>query len=78
MVENFNKFNETLDKLNQSSVSQRDSILQMSRTFAASDRYLKYILSRQRKSFMWVFTIAMGVCVLAILILAGVIIYLRQ
>jgi len=78
MVENFNKFNETLDKLNQSSVSQRDSIMQMSKTFAASDRYLKYILSRQRKSFMWVFTIAMGVCVLAILILTGVIIYLRQ
>jgi len=78
MVENFNKFNETIDKLNQSSVSQRDSIMQMSKTFAASDRYLKYILSRQRKSFMWVFTIAMGVCVLAILILTGVIIYLRQ
>ncbi len=78
MVENFNKFNETIDKLNQSSISQRDSIMQMSKTFAASDRYLKYILSRQRKSFMWVFTIAMGVCVLAILILAGVIIYLRQ
>jgi cell division protein FtsL len=52
--------------------------MQMSKTFAASDRYLKYIVSKQRKSFMWVFMIALGVCVAAILILAGIIIYLRH
>ncbi|UCE99309.1 MAG: hypothetical protein JSV82_09135 [Planctomycetota bacterium] len=78
MAQTFNKFTETLDKLNQSTIGQTDGIMQMSKTFAASDRYLKYILSRQRKSFMWVFTIAMGVCLLAILILTVVIIYLRQ
>jgi DNA repair exonuclease SbcCD ATPase subunit len=78
MAESFNKFNETLDKLNQSTLGQTDSIMQMSKTFATSDRYLKYILSRQRKSFMWVFTIAMGVCLVAILLLAGIIIYLSQ
>ena len=78
MTESFNKFSETLDKLNQSTIGQTDGILQMSKTFAASDRYLKYIMSRQRKSFMWIFMIAMGVCVLAILILTGVIIYLKQ
>jgi methyl-accepting chemotaxis protein len=49
MAESFNKFNETLDKLNQSTNSQTDGILQMSKTFATSDRYLKYILSRQNK-----------------------------
>jgi len=78
MAESFNKFNETLDKLNQSTVGQTDGILQMSKTFSTSDRYLKYIISRQNKRFMWIFVIAISVCALAILILTGIIIYLRQ
>ena len=78
MAEGLNKFNETLEKLNQSTASQTDGILQMSKTFATSDRYLKYIMSRQRRSFMWVFFIALSICVLAILILTGIIIYLKQ
>ncbi|MCK5473708.1 MAG: hypothetical protein KAI59_06710 [Planctomycetes bacterium] len=75
---NFNKFNETLDKLNQSTVSQTDGIMQMSKTFSASDRYLKYIISRQNKRFMWIFVTAIGVCLFAILLLTGIIIYLKQ
>jgi len=78
MTEGLNKFNEALNKLNQSTIGQTDGIVQMSKTFAASDRYLKYIISSQRRSFMWVFTIAVGVCTAAILILAGIIIYLRR
>jgi methyl-accepting chemotaxis protein len=78
MADTFNKFHETLAKLNESTIGHTDSVMQMSRTFAASDRYLKYIMSRQRKSFMWVFWIGMGVCVSVILILAGIIIYLKQ
>lgn len=78
MAENFNKFNETLGKLNQSTVSQTDGIMQMSKTFATSDRYLKYIISRQNKRFMWIFVTAVSVCVLAILVLTGIIIYIRQ
>ena len=77
MTESFNNFNESLDKLNQSTVSQTDGIIQMSKTFAASDRYLKYIISRQNKRFMWIFVAAISVCVTAILILTGVVIYLR-
>ena len=77
MTESFNNFNETLDKLNQSTVSQTDGIIQMSKTFAASDRYLKYIISKQSKRFMWVFIAAISVCAAAILILTGIIIYLR-
>ncbi len=77
MVESFNKFNQTMDKLNQSSLAQTDSIMQMSRTFATSDRYLKYIVSRQNKRFMWVFIIALGICVAVILILTGIVIYLK-
>lgn len=78
MAESFNSFNGTLDKLNQSTISQTDGIMQMSKTFATSDRYLKYIISRQNKRFMWMFLTAVGVCVSAILILAGIVIYLRQ
>ena len=76
MTENFNKFNEVLDKLNQSAIGQRDSIMQMSKTFATSDRYLKYIVSKQSRRFVWVFIIAISVSVLAISALTGIIIYL--
>ena len=76
-TESFNNFNGSLDKLNQSTVSQTDGIIQMSKTFAASDRYLKYIISRQNKRFMWIFVAAISVCVTAILILTGLVIYLR-
>jgi len=78
MVDNFNKFNETIDKLNVNSVSQTDSIMQMSKTFATSDRYLKYIISRQNRRFMWMFITSVSVCVIVILTLVGIILYLRQ
>jgi len=78
MTEGLNKFNETLDKLNQSTNKHADGIVQMSKTFAASDRYLKYIISRHRKTFVWVFMIALGVCFVVILIMTGIILYLRN
>ena len=78
MAESFNRFDETLDKLNQSTVGQTDGILQMSKTFATSDRYLKYLISRQNKRFMWIFITAMSICVLVILMFTAIIIYLKQ
>jgi archaellum component FlaC len=78
MVENFNKFSQTLERLNQSTEGQTDGILQMSKTFATSDRYLKYIVSKQNKRFVWIFIAAISVCVFVILILTGVIIYLKS
>lgn len=78
VTESLNRFNGTLDKLNQSTIGQTEGITQMNRTFAASDRYLRYIISSQRRSFMWLFAIAVGVCTAAILILVGIIIYLRH
>jgi DNA repair exonuclease SbcCD ATPase subunit len=77
MTESLNNFNESLDKLNQSTVSQTDGIIQMSKTFAASDRYLKYIISKQNKRFMWIFIAAISICTTVILILIGIIIYLK-
>jgi chromosome segregation ATPase len=75
MTETFGKFNETLAKLNQSTKDHTSGIAQMSRTFAASDRYLKYIVARQTRQFMWVFYTAIGVCVIVILLLVGIIIF---
>jgi small-conductance mechanosensitive channel len=78
MTESFNNFNQALDKLNESTVGHTDGIIQMSKTFAASDRYLKYIMSKQSRRFMWIFIAAISVCVACILILAGIIIYLNR
>lgn len=78
MTESFNEFNQTLEKLNQSTRSQTDSIMQMSRTFATSDRYLKYIVSRQNKRFIWVFITSLSICIIVILILTGIILYLKR
>jgi hypothetical protein len=78
MTDTFNKFNQSLEKVNQSTKEHTDGISQMSRTFAASDRYLKFIVSRQNRQFMWVFYSALVVCVVVILILVGVIIYLAK
>ena len=75
MIETFGKFNETLARLNQSTKDHTDGIAQMSRTFAASDRYLKYVMSRQTKQLMWIFYSAIGVCVVVILLLVGIIIF---
>jgi hypothetical protein len=78
MTDTFNKFNQSLEKVNQSTKDHTDGISQMSRTFAASDRYLKFIVSRQNRQFMWVFYSALVVCVVVILILVGIIIYLAR
>jgi len=79
ICENFNKFNDTLAKLDTDTISQTDGIAQMNKTFAASDRYLKYIISRQNRRFMWVFMTALCVCVFAIIALViGIVIALNR
>ena len=78
MTESFNNFNQALDKLNESTVGHTDGLIQMSKTFAASDRYLKYIISKESRRFMWIFIAAISVCLACILLLAGIIIYLNR
>ena len=75
MTETFTKFNDTLGKLNQSTKDHTNGIAQMSRTFASSDRYLKYMVAKQTRQFMWVFYTAIGVCVVVIFLLVGIIIF---
>lgn len=79
MSDNFNRFGSTLEKLDSSTASQTESIVAMGKTFAASDRYLKYIISKQNKRFMWIFVTSLGISVFAIvaLIVAVVIIFNR-
>ncbi len=77
MSENFNNFYQTLDKINQSTTKHTDGILQMSKTFATSDRYFKYIISKQSRRFMWIFIAAVSICFVVILALTGIIIYLK-
>ena len=78
MSQSFNNFILSLDKLNESTVKHTEGIAEMSKTFSASDRYLKYIISRQNKRFMWVFITAVSVLLVTIIILTGIIIYLKQ
>ena len=79
MSEGFNRFNDTLEKLDADTLSQTDGIMQMSKTFATSDRYLKYIISKQHRRFVWVFVTAISVCVFAILaLLIGIVMVLNK
>ncbi len=78
MAQSFDKFRNSIEKLDQSTGSQRDSIMQMSKTFAASDRYLKYIIARDKKRMFWLFVTSLSVCAAVVLILTGIIIYLSQ
>jgi uncharacterized phage infection (PIP) family protein YhgE len=78
MTQGFGKFRLALEKLDQSTISQTDSIMQMSKTFAASDRYLKFIISRDKKRMFWLLVVSLSVCVVVILALVGIILYLGR
>jgi len=78
MTESFNKFGETVGRLNRTVAAQSESMIQMRRTFATSDRYLKYLITKQSRRFMWMFFVALGVCAAVILIFTGVIIFLKE
>jgi len=66
MGDNFSKFSDTLDRLDQDTVSQTEWLQQISRTFLASERYMKYTLAKQQTRFYWIFGISIGICFLAI------------
>ena len=50
----------------------------MSKTFATSDRYLKYLMKQQSKRFMWMFITTISICVTVIAILTVIVIYIKQ
>lgn len=67
LAEGFRRFNNITDRLNDNVEDQADSITQLSRTFSASDKYLKYIINTQHKRFMWVFIAAMSISAFAVI-----------
>jgi chromosome segregation ATPase len=78
MAESFSKFRMTLDRLNQNTVNNTEGILQMSRTFAASDRYLKYIIAGLNRRYAWTLALALSVCLGVVAALIGVIVYIAS
>ncbi len=78
LAENFVRFKDTLDRLNHNTISNTEGILQMSKTFAASDRYLKYVVNKLNKRYAWVFAMALAVCIGVVSALIGIIFYLAR
>ncbi len=78
MASGFRKFNDILARLNQNTLNHTDSIMQMSKTFSTSEKFLKYVISRQNKQFIWLFVVSLSVCFVAIAVLAGIIVYLSR
>ncbi|MCI0499701.1 MAG: hypothetical protein L0Y36_08495 [Planctomycetales bacterium] len=69
---------EHLGKLDKDTVTQTEWIQQMSRTFSASERFMKYTLARQQIRFYWVFGISLGVCFFAIVgLLVGIVLLVQ-
>jgi len=76
LADSFVKFKGTLDRLNHNTISNTEGIMQMSRTFAASDRYLKYVVAKMNRRYAWTLALALSVCAGVISALVGVIFYL--
>lgn len=76
LAESFLKFKGTLDRLNHNTVSNTEGILQMSRTFAASDRYLKFVIAKMNRRYAWTLAMALSVCGAVISALVVVVFYL--
>jgi uncharacterized protein YoxC len=75
-AESFNNFKGSLENLDKTTQDQTQTISQMSKTFAASDRYLKYLISVQSRRFMWAFIISIGVSAFCIIVLLIIIAFL--
>jgi len=78
MAESFHRFRATLDRLNRNTVGNTEGLLQMSRAFAASDRYLKYIVARLTRRYAWTMAMALSVCLAVVAALIGVIFHLSS
>jgi uncharacterized phage infection (PIP) family protein YhgE len=78
LANSFVKFKDTLERLNHNTAKNTDGLVQMSKTFAASDRHLKYVVAKLNQRYAWILAIAISVCGAAICTLAGIVIYLAR
>ena len=76
LADSFVKFKGTLDRLNHNTISNTEGILQMSRTFSASDRYLKYVIAKMNRRYAWTLAMALSVCAAVISGLIGIVFFL--
>ncbi len=75
-VETFNKFKTSMEHLDNSTKAQTEMLAQMNKTFAVSDRYMKYLVSRQNRRFTWLFVVSLSVTVFSIIALLAVFTFL--
>jgi len=78
MAGRFEDFNKEIRRLSDNTECQRDGILQMSRSYMTSDRYMKYLITKQNKRFAVLFVVSLGVCLSAVCVLAGIVIYVLR
>ena len=78
LTDSFVKFKGTLDRLNHNTISTTEGIMQMSRTFAASDRYLKYVVAKMNRRYAWTLALALSVCLGVVSALIGIVFYLAR
>jgi hypothetical protein len=78
MSERFEDFNREIRRLSENTECQRDGILQMSRAYMTSDRYMKYLITKQNKRFAVLFAVGLGVCLAAVCVVAGVLVYVLR
>lgn len=78
MLENFFKFNSTLEDLNSNSMDQNESLMQMSRAFASSERYFKFMFEKQTKRLVWFLGISLAACLFMLLLAGSVVFYLMS
>lgn len=64
--DNMERLGDSMNRLNDQSVTQSEWIGHLSRSLAATDQYVKLTLARQQSRFMWVFAISMAVCMIAV------------
>ena len=79
MAEGFNKFKMSIDNLDKTASAQTDGIVEMTKTFQTSDGYLKELVTKQNKRFMWIFitSIAVSTISIAALIVALILILMK-
>lgn len=73
----FDRFNQTLEKLNASTTGQTDTIKHMSEILTAEAKYIKALMTRQTRRTAWMLVTFIILCVLIVLSAVFTIIYLK-
>ena len=79
MSKTFDRFQDTLNKLDADTITNTKGITRMARTFEDSDRHLKHLMQVQSRRFVTVFIVATIVSVIAVAgLVTAVFVLLKQ